>query len=206
MATGAGPVDGEWASFVAAPPPVRRVAEDWLAGLARNPAAPAALLVRLLDTDAFLHVLYRLDLPAKVVDAAFWHPSEGVRWHVWETQPLVPEQWNKAVRAMPDWRWRQFMFMWTRSAAERQRLPGYREPEARPELRPPAVPDEIAAAETAVLPVPELIRLLTTVTEARHRPHNVTVAAARNPAIPAAVMDHMAGAAITALAAQRGDA
>jgi hypothetical protein len=206
MATGAGPVDGEWASFVAAAPPVRRVAEDWLAGLARNPAAPTALLVRLLDTDAFLHVLYRPDLSAKVVDAAFWHPSEGVRWHVWETQPLAPGQWNKAVRAMPDWRWRQFMSMWTRSAADRQRLPGYREPEPRPDLRPPAVPDEIAAAETAVLPVPELIRLLTTVTEARHRPHNVTVAAARNPAIPAAVMDHMASAAITALAAQRGDA
>ena len=110
MATGAGPVDGEWASFVAAPPPVRRVAEDWLAGLARNPAAPAALLVRLLDTDAFLHVLYRPDLPSKVVDVAFWHPSEGVRWHVWETQPLAPGQWNKAVSAMPDWRWRQFMF------------------------------------------------------------------------------------------------
>ena len=119
-ATGAAPVDAEWASFVAAPPRVRRVAEDWLAGLARNPAASAALLVRLLDTDAFLHVLYRPDLPAKVVDTAFWHPSEGVRWHVWETQPLAPGQWNKAVRAMPDWRWRQFMFMWTRSAAERQ--------------------------------------------------------------------------------------
>lgn len=56
MASGAGPVDGQWASFVAAPPPVRRVAEDWLAGPARNPAAPAALLLRLLDTDAFLHV------------------------------------------------------------------------------------------------------------------------------------------------------
>jgi hypothetical protein len=37
------------------------------------PAAPVALLVRLLDTDAFLHVLYRPDVPAKVVDAAFWH-------------------------------------------------------------------------------------------------------------------------------------
>ncbi len=206
MATGAGPVDGEWASFVAAPPPVRRVAEDWLAGLARNPAASSALLVRLFDTDAFLHVLYRPDLPAKVVDAAFWHPSEDVRWHVWETQPLVPGQWNKAVRAMPDWRWRKFMTMWTRSAAEVQRFPGYREPEPRQELRPPGVPDEIAAAETALLPVPELIRLLTTVTEARHRPHNVTVAAARNPAIPAAVMDHMASAAIAALAAHRGDA
>jgi hypothetical protein len=206
MATGAGPVEGEWASFVAAPPPVRRVAEDWLAGLARNPAAPAALLVRLLDTDAFLHVLYRPDLPAKVVDAAYWHPSEGVRWHVWETQPLAPGQWNKAVRAMPDWRWRQFMTMWTRSAADVQRRPGYREPEPRQELRPPAVPDEIAAAETAVLPAPELIRLLTTVTEARHRPHNVTVAAARNPAIPAAVMDHMATTAIAALAAHRSEA
>lgn len=53
------------------------------------------------------------------------------------------------------------------------------------------MPDEITAAENAVLPVPELIRLLTTVTEARHRPHNVTVAAARNPAIPAAVMDDL---------------
>ena len=206
MATGAGPVDGEWASFVAAPPPVRRVAEDWLAGLARNPAAPVALLVRLLDTDAFLHVLYGPDVPAKVVDAAFLHPSEGVRWHVWETQPLAPGQWNKAVRAMPDWRWRQFMIMWTRSAADSQRRPDYREPEPRPELRPPGAPDEIAAAESAVLPVPELIRLLTTVTEARHLPHNVTVAAARNPAIPAAVMARMASAAITALAAQRGDA
>jgi hypothetical protein len=206
MATGAGPVDAEWASFVAASPPGRRVAEDWLAGLARNPAAPVALLVRLLDTDAFLHVLYRPDVPATVVEAAFWHPSEGVRWHVWETQPLVPGQWNKAVRDMPDWRWRQFMVMWTRSAADSQRRPGYREPEARPELRPPGAPDEIAAAESAVLPVPELIRLLTTVTVARHRPHNVTVAAARNPAIPAAVMNHMASAAITALAARPGDA
>ena len=203
---GPGPVDAEWASFVAAPPPARRVAEDWLAGLARNPAASAPLLIRLLDTDAFLHVLYRPDLPARVVDAAYWHPSEGVRWHVWETQPLAPGQWNEAVRAMPDWRWRQFMTMTTRSLAERQRFPGYREPGPRPELRPPGRPDEIAAAETAVLPVPELIRLLTTVTEARHRPHNLTVAAARNPAIPAAVMDHMASAAIAALAADRGDA
>ena len=41
------------------------------------------------------------------------------------------------------------------------------------------MPDEIAVAETAALPVPELIRLLTTVTEARHRPHNLTVAAAQ---------------------------
>jgi hypothetical protein len=97
MATGAGPVDGEWASFVAAPPPVRRVAEDWLAGLARNPAAPTALLVRLLDTDAFLHVLYRPDLPAKVVDAAFWHPSEGVRWQVWETQPLAADHGHRGA-------------------------------------------------------------------------------------------------------------
>ncbi|MGH3279670.1 MAG: hypothetical protein ACRDNW_11095 [Trebonia sp.] len=204
--TGAGSVDPEWASFVAAPPPVRRVAEDWLAGLARNPAAPPELLVRLLDTDAFLHVLYRPDVPAKVVDAAYWHPSEGVRWHVWETQPLAPGQWNKAVRDMPDWRWRQFMIMHTRSSADRQRQPGYREPEPRLELRPTPVPDEIAAAETAVLPAPELIRLLTTVTEARHLPHNVTVAAARSPAIPAAVMDYMAAAAITALADRRGDA
>jgi len=62
MAAGAGPVDPEWASFVDAPPPVRRLAEDWLAGLARNPAAPPALLIRLLGTDAFLHVLYRPDL------------------------------------------------------------------------------------------------------------------------------------------------
>jgi hypothetical protein len=107
---------------------------------------------------------------------------------------------------MPDWRWRQFMTMWTRSAAEVQRFPGYREPEPRQELRPPGVPDEIAAAQSAALPAPELIRLLTTVTQARHQPHNVTVAAARNPAIPAAVMDHMATAAIAALAAQRGDA
>jgi hypothetical protein len=207
MTTGTGPADGGWARFLTAPPPTRRVAEDWLAGLARNPAAPAALLVRLLGTDAFLHVLHRPDLPAEVVDAAFWHPSEGVRWHVWETQPLPPGQWNKPVRDMPDWRWRQFMIMETRSAAELQR-PGHPQPAARQEPQPPAVPDEIAAAESPVLPVPELIRLLTTATEARHLPHNVTAAAARNPAIPQAVMDHMATAAINALAVladQRGE-
>jgi hypothetical protein len=206
VATGAGPADGEWASLLTAPPPARRVAADWLAGLARNPAASAALLVRLLDTDAFRHVLHRPDLPAEVVDAAFWHRSEGVRWHAWETQPLPPGQWNKPVRDMPDWRWRKFMIMQTRSAAESQRLPGPREPVAPPEPRRPAMPDESAAAESPALPVPALIRLLTTVTEARHLPHNVTVAAARNPAIPEAVMDHMATAAITALADQRGDA
>jgi hypothetical protein len=142
-------------------PAPRRLASAAAPGRRRNPAAPVALLVRLLDTDAFLHVLYRPDLPAKVVEAAFWHPSEGVRWHVWETQPLAPGQWSKAVRAMPDWRWRQFMIMQTRSAADVQRRPGYREPEPRQELRPPAVPDETAAAETAVLPAPEPIRLLT---------------------------------------------
>ncbi len=204
MATGAGPVDGEWASFVAAPPPVRRVAEDWLAGLARNPAAPAALLVRLLDTDAFLHVLYRPDLPPKVVDAASGiRPRSGGT--SWRPSCWRPGNENEAVRAMPDWRWRQFMTMWTRSASDAQRRPDYREPEPRQELRPPGVPDRSRpprARPAGARADPAADHRL----EARHRPHKVTVAAARNPAIPAAVMDHMASAAITALAAQRGDA
>lgn len=195
------PVDHEWAAFVAAPPPVRRIAEDWLAGLARNPAASVSLLARLLRTDAFLHVLYRPDLPPEIVNVATMHESERVRWHVWETQPLS----NRPVRATHDWRWRQFMVMQGQSEADQLRRPGYREPEPRRETRPPGVPDEVAAAETEALSAPELIRLLTTVTEARHRPHNITVAAARNPAIPVGVMDHMVTAAIRALAPAPGD-
>ncbi|HEY3872965.1 MAG TPA: hypothetical protein VGM10_31705 [Actinocrinis sp.] len=63
MAGDAGSADGQWAAFLTADPPGRRVAEDWLARLARNPAAPAALLMRLLDTDAFLHVLPPIPAP-----------------------------------------------------------------------------------------------------------------------------------------------
>ncbi|MFG3280932.1 hypothetical protein [Streptomyces sp. NPDC048111] len=72
----------------------------WAEGLGFNPAAPDALLIRLLDVaEGFLHGCGR---PA-VLDAAVTHPEARVRAATVDTfRPrLTPAQWVRLIRAEP---------------------------------------------------------------------------------------------------------
>ncbi|MEU1289740.1 hypothetical protein [Kitasatospora sp. NPDC005856] len=90
-----------WAPLLSATDVERRTALGWLTGLGFNRAAPADLLLRILDTGEW-GLLDRKDLPQEVVDAAIAHPSREVRLGVTEARRLSPEQWERLVAASPE--------------------------------------------------------------------------------------------------------
>ncbi|MGP3954853.1 hypothetical protein ACTWPT_02555 [Nonomuraea sp. 3N208] len=62
-----------------------------LHGLARNPGAPAHILVRLLDTDAAVEFLFRRHLPGELVDTMAAHPRPKIR-RILAENPYVPDE------------------------------------------------------------------------------------------------------------------
>ncbi|MFF2546900.1 hypothetical protein ACFVUY_30680 [Kitasatospora sp. NPDC058063] len=92
-----GPV---WAPLTSATDVERATGLAWLSGLGHNRAAPADLLLRLLDAGTH-DVLHRDDLPEEVVDAAIAHPGRRVRIAVAESGRLTPAQWDRLIAATP---------------------------------------------------------------------------------------------------------
>ena len=70
------------------PCPSRQVAQEWLSGLGYNPAAPAKVLIRILDAGDPA-CLFRVNLPPGVLDAAVVHPIPKVRGRL-VTQAVGP--------------------------------------------------------------------------------------------------------------------
>ncbi|MFD4871886.1 hypothetical protein ACFWOB_00750 [Streptomyces sp. NPDC058420] len=131
--------------------PNSRVADGWLTGLGLNRAAPAEVLVRLLDAGE-VYFLYRTDLPAGVLDAAATHPSRRVRVTAAESGNLARDQWDRLLAATAGRALRELLA----EMAEEQddsRLRGARVGVDRapsPESRPPGTPAEIAAMADTV--------------------------------------------------------
>ncbi|WP_416875111.1 hypothetical protein [Kitasatospora sp. SC0581] len=92
-----GPV---WAPLTRATAVDRATGLAWLSGLGHNRAAPADLLLRLLDTGEH-HFLDRDDLPDGVLDAAIAHPDRRVRMGAAESGRLSPAQWERLIAATP---------------------------------------------------------------------------------------------------------
>src|SRR5579862_8159230 len=91
-----------WAVVCDGPCPSRRIAEAWLSGLSYNLAAPANVLIRILDA-GHPGCLFRQDLPPGVLDAAVIHPFP-------ETQDILlmdvrvrlsPQQWEQLIASEP---------------------------------------------------------------------------------------------------------
>jgi hypothetical protein len=125
-----------------------------LYGLGYNRAAPADVLIRLLDTKR-LDFLYRSDLPSEVLDAAVAHPSKRVWGRVAETGTLSAEQWDRLLTATAEAANPQLHALLTEMAAEhatRQSAvfrKGVERP-PHPDFRPPATRDEITELAATV--------------------------------------------------------
>jgi hypothetical protein len=132
-----------WSALTEGKGPNERVAKGWLTGLGLNRAAPAEVLVRLLDADE-VHFLYRTDLPADVLDAAATHPSRRVRVMAAESGNLSRDQWDRLLAATAG----RALHTLLAEMADDSRRSGARVGVQRapsPESRPPATPAEIAA-------------------------------------------------------------
>ncbi|RGD56507.1 hypothetical protein DR950_00710 [Kitasatospora xanthocidica] len=92
-----GPV---WTPLTRAAAVDRATGLAWLSGLGHNRAAPAGLLLRLLDAGEH-HFLDRDDLPDGVLDAAIAHPDRRVRMGAAESGRLSPAQWERLIAATP---------------------------------------------------------------------------------------------------------
>lgn len=72
-----------------------------LDGLARNPATPAPILIRLLDTDAAYTICLRRHLPSELVEAMVSHPQARIRLFLAQ-HPHVPEAQRARLIRDPD--------------------------------------------------------------------------------------------------------
>lgn len=123
-------------------------------GLGYNPAAPADVLIRLLNTK-WLGFLYRGDLPGEVLDAAVAHPVRAVWGRVAESGVLSAEQWARLLAAAPERTNPQLHELLREEAAEQaaRRRAGFRRGAERPphpDSRPPTTPAEIAKLAASV--------------------------------------------------------
>ena len=107
----------EWAVVCDRQCPSRQIAEEWLAGLSRNPSAPARVLIRILDA-GHPGCLFREDLPPGVLDAAVIHPIPENRAMLLDTRArLSAQQWEHLIVSEASPRRRSVVAEW---AAMRQ--------------------------------------------------------------------------------------
>ncbi|MFG2825139.1 hypothetical protein ACGFX4_37650 [Kitasatospora sp. NPDC048365] len=131
------------------------VTEAWLTGLGFNRAAPAEVLIALLDAGhaGFLH---RTDLPDGVLDAAAVHPLRAVWGRAAESGRLSAAQWERLLAVRAGSALRELL---AEMAAEQlaARASGGGVGVARrphPDDRPPATAAEIAAWADEVPEIP----------------------------------------------------
>ncbi|MER7705565.1 hypothetical protein ABTX81_22070 [Kitasatospora sp. NPDC097605] len=86
------------APLFAVPGPTAELAEVWLGSLGYNRAAPADVLIALLDL-GHTGLLHRTDLPPGVLDAAVDHPDRRVWGPAAEHGRLSPGQWDRLLAA-----------------------------------------------------------------------------------------------------------
>ncbi|MFC4068775.1 hypothetical protein [Actinoplanes subglobosus] len=125
-----------------------KAASSWLAGLGFNRAAPANVLLSLLDIGQ-TGFLARGDLPPAILDTAVVHEDSEVRAAAAESGLLTDAQWDRLIAATSDSRHRELFTEEQRDT--RQRVPGRRgvgRP-PHPGATPPATPEEIAAMAAA---------------------------------------------------------
>ncbi|MEV6972605.1 hypothetical protein [Kitasatospora sp. NPDC093806] len=142
-----------WAALFEEPGPSAPPAKAWLLGLGANRAAPADVLIGVLDT-GHTDLLLRRDLPPGVVDAAVDHPARRVWGAAAEQHPLSPAQWARLLAAHAGTEVHDLLVeLAEEQAARREDRPrpriGIERPPA-PDARPPATPEEIAARADAV--------------------------------------------------------
>lgn len=119
-------------------------ARDWLAGLGYNPAAPADVLISMLEYDS-PYFLYRKGIPPEVLDAAIAHPTRRVWQLAAESRNLSAQQWDRLLSGLPASPLREALAELAEAWTTGPRHPA----------PPPATPEEIAAMAAAV-PEPDL--------------------------------------------------
>lgn len=141
-----------WAGLSSATDLRRGVGLAWLCMLGFNRAAPAEVLVELLDAGE-TGFLEREDLPDGVMDAAVVHRSRQVRAGAAEVGRLSAAQWDRIIAASPepDLREQLTELAGQRRAARRLSRGGRGVGRApHPDAVPPTAPDEIAATASEV--------------------------------------------------------
>lgn len=141
-----------WDTLTSAAGVDRRAGLSWLSGLGFNRAAPAEVLLRLLDV-AETAFLCREDLPDGIVDAAVTHPKRQVRAGTAEICRLSLGQWERLVAATSEPDLREQLVELAQERLEARRLSRGtrgvgRAP--RPDAEPPSAPDDIAAMAAQV--------------------------------------------------------
>ncbi|MFE7528301.1 hypothetical protein ACFU7Y_21655 [Kitasatospora sp. NPDC057542] len=139
-----------WAALTSATEVDRATGSSWLDGLGFNRAAPADLLLRLLDAGRHWF-LYREDLPDAVLDAAVVHPARQVRLTVAEAGHLSPAQWDRLIAASPGAPRRGLFTELAEQCLKARARPGGGRGTAgapHPDAAPPTTPDEIEAMAT----------------------------------------------------------
>ncbi|QIP88243.1 hypothetical protein GLX30_34250 [Streptomyces sp. Tu 2975] len=148
---GNGDRDGAWAALFEAFTPSPGIAGAWLWGLGLNRAAPAEVLIRILDAGR-ADFLFRKDLPPGVLDAAVVHPVRRVWGTAAESGNLSPTQWGRLLAATADLPVHGLLAeLAAEKSADRRPYAGVgigRPPH--PESQPPSTPTEIAAMADAV--------------------------------------------------------
>jgi hypothetical protein len=150
--TSADAPDAAWTTLTSTSDVDRKVALCWLSGLGFNRAAPAEVLLELLDAGEG-GLLWRADLPPDVLDAAVVHTAKRVRAAAAESGHLTADQWDRLIAASQSPRERELLteFAAEHLAAQRLSCGGRgigRAPH--PGATPPATPAEVAAMAAAV--------------------------------------------------------
>ncbi|WP_345697161.1 hypothetical protein [Kitasatospora terrestris] len=169
------------------------MAEAWLTGLGFNRAAPADVLIALLDA-GHAGCLHRTDLPGGVLDAATVQPLKAVWGRAAECGRLSAAQWERllaAGRAAP-WTIRRRRSRWS-SGSRVTRIPGFGPARPRTRGSRPTRPSGRRATQTA-----PSVRSHAGTRRCR-RPNRpgcsgtpeAAADAARNPALPVPVMRRM---------------
>ncbi|MFE2881335.1 hypothetical protein [Streptomyces sp. NPDC059272] len=141
-----------WSALTEGARPDARVAAGWLTGLGLNRAAPADVLVGLLDAGE-ADFLFRSDLPVGVLDAAVVHPWKRVWGRAADTGNLSRDQWDRLLAATADLPLHGQLVEMSEERNDGGWRPGPhigvdRAPS--PDSRPPGTPAEIAALADAV--------------------------------------------------------
>ncbi|MFF5705010.1 hypothetical protein ACFY7H_21255 [Streptomyces sp. NPDC012794] len=145
---------GAWAALFEDFRPSPSTARAWLRGLGHNRAAPAEVLIGLLDASEPLrpYFLYRDDLPPGVLDAAAVHPARAVRVAAAESGRLSPGQWTRLLAATESAALRDVLAELAAEQAESREARGRTGVERAPDSgsRPPSGPAEIEAMAAGV--------------------------------------------------------
>jgi len=144
--------DVAWSMLTSTSDVSRKVALSWLSGLGFNRAAPADVLLALLDADE-PGLLWREDLPPEVLDAAVVHTARRVRATAAETGHLSQDQWERLIATSQSSRERELLTEFAAEHLATQRLSRGGRGIGRaphPGATPPTTPEQIAAAAAEV--------------------------------------------------------